>query len=351
MSHEIRENDWQQGRTQAWHGLTEVNPELSLDGAHYLKSWDVETVGIRAVTKKGQLMAMKDADGQALKLESLVVMPTEADFIKEPLFVSTPYNSGTYSPLTNSAFLSIIAKSLGDAGLKMDVESMGSVFNRRRTFVSIPLAGLETMETGGREFKNYLNFINSFDQSTPFMANVSSTCIVCNNTLQMNLAAGGCLIKHTQNMPDRLASIPQVITEALTIQHEFANDFLQLHSASIALADMHALFLAFIANGDTLSTRAHNIGEKLVELFTTGKGNAGKTLADGFSAITEYYTHFSAGKSEDKTKQFVSSEFGDGARSKRQGLSYLLEVLDDEDKRAQEVARGQKLLTDYRKAE
>lgn len=351
MSHEIREWDKQQGRTQAWHGLTEINPELSLDGAHYLKTWDVETVGIRAVTKKGQLMAMKDAEGNPLKLESLCVMKTEGDFLTEPLFVSTPYNSGTYSPLTNANFLSIIAKSLGDAGLKMDVESMGSVFNRRRTFVSIPLAGLETMEAGGREFKNFLNFINSFDQSTPFMANVSGICTVCNNTLSANLSTGGCLIKHTQNMPERLANIPQVITEALTVQREFANDFLQLHSATIEKQNMHSLFVAFVASGTTLSTRAHNIAEKLVELFVNGKGNAGKTLADGFSAITEYYTHFSAGKSEDKSKQFVSSEFGDGAKSKRQGLSYLLEVLHNEDKRGEEIAKGEKLLTDYRKAE
>jgi hypothetical protein len=79
-------------------------------------------------------------------------------------------------------------------------------------------------------------------------------------------------------------------------------------------------------------------------LFRGGAGNKGLTLADAFSAITDFYSHESAG--EDKSKQFVSSEFGDGARSKREGMAFLTECL-DKSARGASIETGRKLVADF----
>lgn len=350
MAHEIREHDEQHGRSQAWHGLTKINPALSLgDADFYLKRWNSAMVGIRAFDPAtNKFIALTGPDGEKQKWESLVVMPSETDTLTSPLFLSPPFTE-TYTPLDNVRFLAIIEKSLTAAGLPFDVESVGSVFNRRRVFVSIPLPGMETFKAGEREFKGFLNFINSHDQSTPFMANTSNTCTVCNNTLQMNLSTGGCLVKHTKNMADRLESLPSVISEAMTMQEAFRNDFLKLHSEAIEKDTARGLFTAFVMNGEVLSTRSFNIAQRLLALFQDGAGNSGKTFADVFSAITDFYTHESSGgDSEGKQlKQFTSSEFGDGARTKRQAMSYLMTLADNKDALKAEVEKGNQAETAY----
>lgn len=42
MSHEIQEHDVQEGIEQAWHGLTQVNPDMSMDN-NWLRTWDYES--------------------------------------------------------------------------------------------------------------------------------------------------------------------------------------------------------------------------------------------------------------------------------------------------------------------
>lgn len=362
MSHEIREHDEQHGVEQAWHGLTQVNPELALnmEGGCYLNKWDVESVICRFVTKKGGRFVARKGE----QWESLVVAESReghplhpATENHETLFVSPPYVGGenpSYVPLSNKEFLNLIEKSLLASGLSLKVASMGSVFNRRRVFVSIALPGREVETIAGQEYKNFLNLINSFDQTTPLMANCSNTKIVCNNTLSMNLATGGCLIKHTKNMAERIERLPNVIEEALLRQAEFANEYLMLASLAVTPSEMEAIFAVFVSTG-SLSTRAANIIDKsLMPLFTKGAGNKGQTLADGFSSITDYYTHISAGglNKGSEMKQFQSSEFGDGARSKRDALSYLLNLVsvngNKTDDFGQTVETGKKLLADYR---
>lgn len=65
-----------------------------------------------------------------------------------------------------------------------------------------------------------------------------------------------------------------------------------------------------------LSSRATNTVDRLLELHTRGAGNKGESLADAFSAVTDYYTHFSSGKVENVYKQVLSSDYGAGQVAK-----------------------------------
>lgn len=395
MSDEIRTHDEQHGRKQAWHGRTRVNPDLSLDDENfYLSQW--EPTARKLAVLGGEVPPIIERDGKPAKvggkgtpkfevtpaweavlsrhaltaddlkgisfpmLEKLLrglhggvqstdysalFVPPNGSTITEALPVSTPYTE-SYSPLSNKNFLALIRKSLLGLGLKMDVESVGSVFDRRRVFLSILLPEMTEFEAGGRKFSAFLNFINSFDMSTPFMANTSNICIVCNNTLQMNLAAGGCMVKHTKNMPEKLDKLPDVIAEALTTQRAFANDFLTLAGFDLSPENAKWLFAAFVSDG-VLSTRSLGTVERLCQLFKGGAGNKGKDYSDAFSAVTDYYTHESSGGDEKPEKQFASSEFGSGANTKRQAIGFFLKCCDDSEFFAKQIATGEQAIKDY----
>lgn len=323
----------------AWHGKTEVNKDLRISSPDlWLRRWEVQEADITATLNGVSIVPVHQ------KLRALVTSE-EIKGEENPLFVSAPFNRDTYSPLTNSEFLRIISEALQAASLPDDVESCGSVFNRRRVFVSIPLPGASEFNAGGREFRGFLNFLNSHDKSCEFMANYSNICVVCNNTFNANLDTGGCIIPHTKNMAARLEGLPDVIARAVGMQEEFTNDFLQLHSREISLSEARLLFASFMAAKDGLSTRAFNQVERLVALFIRGAGNKGETLADAFSACTDLYTHESAG--EDVEKQYVSSEFGSGALSKRQAMSFFRGVENDASEFNKECENGNQLLIAY----
>lgn len=349
MSHEFRTHDEQHGRKMGWHNLTRVNADLAISSeGFYLLQWDAEPVKVQ-IRRKGQFVSLPGGAWETLLCDVPARDEGTGDLIPEggmvPLFLSPPFDSRTYHVLTNKAFLKLIADSLNALGISDAVESCGSVFDRRRTFVSIELPEFGEQTLGHRTFRNYLNFINSFDQSVPFLANTSNTCTVCNNTLVANLASGGCLVKHTKNMPDRLVKLPDVISEAIKWHKDFANDFLSLESVTISKQDALSLFVSFVAAGDSLSTRAKNTAERLAQLFGCETvGNRGATLADVFSAITDFYSHESSGGS-DKLKQFQSSEFGSGATTKRQAIAWLVPFI--RDGYSEEVETGRKLLSEY----
>lgn len=339
MGDEIRTEDTQEGRTMGWHKKTIVNPGLTLDNCH-LNRWDVQPVEISARFADGTDIPLPVGD----KWEALVtVEDLKGD--EKVLFVSTPYNRATYTPLPNKTFLQIIRDALLAASLSMDVESCGSVFNRRRVFVSIPLPGGETFEAGGRSFKGFINFMNSFDMSCPFMVTYSNICIVCNNTFSANMDIGGLVVQHSKNMAANLTNVPAIVARAIEMQEEFRGAFLALASRQVSLEEAKALLVSFLCDRDTLSTRSFKDAEEMTLLFLKGAGNNGENLADVFSALTDFYSHLSAGK--DAQKQFQSSEFGAGALAKRQALAFLSPLVEDSGEFKAQVQRGQALLLAY----
>lgn len=343
--------DKQFSRHDAWR-YTEQKEDLSLtDSDFYLKDWDIQEAqaSFNLIGDNGELQPIELIEGQkdgsinAEKAYKQLFVPLE----EGNLAVSHVFGD-SYYPLSNEMFLTLIESSLKACSLPMDVQSVGSIHNRKRVFVSVSLPETEDIQSfGGRKWVYFLNFINSFDGSTPFMANTSNTCIDCSNSYNANLREGGALIKHTKNMESRIESLPRVINEALTVQKQFANDFLKLHNTTISSEHAEKLFYSFLSLGSAkLSTRSYNIADRLTELFKTGKGNKGETLADVFSALTDYYSHESAG-GDCEQKQFVSSEFGNGADKKRNAMQFLMKCNDVKAERKRQLDRGAELVKAY----
>jgi len=300
MSHHIGEYDIQQGREMAWHNLTKVDSTISIEN-NWLRTWDVSP---RDMQLEG---------GTQTEYRRLVATDNNA------IQIGVPYTR-SYTPITNRMLLDTIKESfLGVKGVTLS--SVGSIYNRNRVFLSFKLDEA-TKTIGHRKFENFINFGNSFDMSSPVWFGNSNICTVCANTYRLNRSLKGAFagdnfsgIRHTRNAEARLIDIERIIDSALGAKAEFEKLFASLDSAPISSDNANALFAGFLGKGEELSTRTNNQVSRLSTLFKSGLGNRGETLADAFSAVTDYYSHESSGAA-DAGKQFVSSEFGSGASSK-----------------------------------
>jgi hypothetical protein len=344
MSHEITEFDRQEGIEQAWHGLTHVKPVIALRDC-WLALWDIVKAPLFTTGK----------DGKPVSTEYCQLVASD----NPAIHIGGPVSKETFAPISNAKFLAIIGEALAMIPGAI-VASVGSVCGRARVFVSVKLPQhAEAFNAAGREFKPYLNFLNSHDQSAPFIAVVSFVCTVCNNTFRMNLALvekdlSGInaakkrselriKLKHTKHVADRLENVPEVIDGFLGATAIFKAGMEYLGKTVINRADVIPLFMGFLnpeigaglasmlVNGDKLeeaqiealqvSTRRKNQVERLAELHVAGKGNNGATLADAFSAVTDFYSHESSGGEDNAAKQFVSSEFGAGQEMKEKAFA------------------------------
>jgi hypothetical protein len=301
MGHKIEKRDKQQGREMAWHQLTDIRSDLTLD-KNWLTEWD-------GTPRKLEL------DG--VETDFNILVGTDDGEI-----IGKPY-ANSYKPIDNKTFLHMIKEAtVGIKGLK--VESVGSVCNRGRVFISVSLKDSNSYKIGERQFKDFLNFGNAHDGSSVLWVNNTNICTVCNNTFSYNLNTQDSSINikvyHRGAVEAKLANITEIIDAHLGSQAHYKAEFERLLKVEIDKDSARNLFAGWSLRNDKekeLSTRGLNKVNRLFELFNTGAGNRGENRADAFSAVTDYFTHESVRNSNQNVgKQFVSSEFGLGRIAK-----------------------------------
>lgn len=316
MSHAIMANDRQDGKVQAWHGLTNIMPDLSLEN-NWLTLWDGEPV--RLVTEDEVQKSAKR--GKVVSAFSILRATDKPD-----LLIGKPFDAKTYKPVFNRDFLDL-ARKLVEKYPGCTLETAGSLRDRKRVFLTLTLPKDNGGEysAGGREFRGMFNLLNSFDGSCPVMGVGSNVCTVCDNTFSANMATGfgdegesAVIGRHTKGLC--LETLREAMEECIGAQMGFASEFDKLSKRGIDLETATFAFAGFVGEKRAaLSSRSAGIVEELTVLFQRGNGSNGDDLGDWFSAITDFYTHRSATLATDsdgKAKQWLSSEFGTGAKTK-----------------------------------
>jgi hypothetical protein len=341
MAHRIFEYDRQQGKEQAWHGKTVITPDLTLDN-NWLREWDLVPRKIADLENNEELpwVYLRCSDNSVIR-------------------VGQPYNPATFQPVNNADFLDMIKASI--SGTPHTVSSVGSLRNRGRVFVSIELMGMEKFKAAGRDFGAFLNFGNGHDKSSVLWVNTSNICTVCDNTFSCNLVSVENKVtmtdddnvrisqRHTKNVKLRLPDIASMVDKAIGVQAEFKLEMDKLAAIAVSRNGVTQLFAGFIGRNVSdkakgLSTRAVNTVAKLDDLFVNGRGNRGETLADAFSATTDFYTHFSSG-GENVMRQMVSSDYGSGQANKAE----FWNLVRNGELRETTRARGEELLVNTAK--
>ena len=285
-----------------WHQLTEINTNLGLDN-NWLTDWDIERrrLQLDGVDTEYNILVASD-DGQV---------------------IGKPF-ADSYRPITNADFLKLIKDSItGIKGIK--VESIGSVCNRGRVFVSLSLKDSSSYKIGDRQFNDFLNFGNGHDQSSVLWANNTNVCTVCNNTFSYNLQNNNSEVDvrvfHRGDVELKVSNMAEIIDAHLGCQALYKAEFERLMKIDITPSNARNLFTGWSLRNDKdkeISTRGLNKVNRMTELFVSGKGNSGKNRADAFSAVTDFYTHESTrSRGANVGSQFVSSEFGLGRMAKQ----------------------------------
>ena len=296
----VKGRDKQQGRHMGWHKLTEIDLDLNLKN-NWLRDWDIQEVQLQTV------------DGTEIPYRIL----TGTDD-NQP--IGKPF-AKTYTPVTNAQFLDMIQDAI--SGVKgAVVETVGSVCNRGRVFVSISIKGMDKFKIGNREFNDFLNFGNGHDQSCAVWANSSNICTVCYNTFTSNLENATVKVKHSKDVAARLENIVEIIDAYAGTQAKFKAEFERLMNEPMKTDQARNLFAGWMTRSNNEESK--DLGPKtlvkvnrLTELFETGRGNSGENRADAFSAVTDYYTHESTRKQgQNVSRQVFSSEFGTGRTAK-----------------------------------
>jgi hypothetical protein len=326
MSHKITERDRQVGIKQAWHGLTHVVDNIDVED-NYLTSWDIKRAPLKIV------------------LPSSDVVETGYDILvatDDGLPIGRPVGK-IYQPITNEMFLDMVRDAL-DRLPSAKIESIGSVCNRGRVFVSISLEGHKQFKIGHREFNDFLNLGNSHDQSSKMWMNNTNCCTVCNNTFSYNLNSTDNVIGsvvHKGDVELKMADLSEIANLFLGTQEDFRIKFTNLIKKSIDADKASRLFAGFLDRNNPVQGVSERTVLKLTSLFKDGNGNRGESYADAFSAVTDYYTHSSTkGGGQNISRQYVSSEFGPGRINKQ----VFWNIINDEDLVERTINRGEKVL-------
>ena len=328
MSHGITNRDRQEARHMGWHNLTQINEVLDLKN-NWLTKWDIQEVGLKTVGD--------------VEVPFKILTGTDDNQV-----IGKPF-AGTYTPVSNKAFLDMIGEAI--SGVKgAVVESVGSVNNRGRVFVSLSIKGMDKFKVGKREFLDYLNFGNGHDQTSAVWTNASNTCTVCDNTFSMNLDGEQevkCKVKHSKDVIAHLDNIVEIIDAYAGTQAKFKAEFERLMNEPMKTDKARDLFAGWMVRS-TGGNQERDLGPKtlskvnrLTDLFQIGKGNTGNNRADAFSAVTDYYTHESTRNSgKNVARQVFSSDYGLGRVAK----SSFWNVIRNDDSVNAFAASGKKAL-------
>ena len=253
-----------------------------------------------------------------------------------------------------------ILAGIAKLGVTPEIVTSGSVEDRELIFISIRIQEMTGFAIDGREFKLFLNIHNGFAKNSNFIMTNSGICVCCANTNQISMMDKSGVFRfalpHRKNVKPMIAEavklIPATFDAAMNGNKAFEKQLKAFASIGITDTEAENIFAWFLGKpSEDLTVRTANQIERLKTLFKSGKGNKGQTLFDVFQSCTEYYTHESAGESDNVLKQFTSSEFGTSAEKKNNFYSALCAMVADK-KQFDAVGHiGNQIMVAYNKAE
>lgn len=342
---------------------------------------EVQTLQDNALTAYNVLpVALTLPNGRKSKYQTLICSDNQLE-------VGRAFNPKTYTLLDNPTFLGVIGEIMGameKLGLKVEIASSGTLMERERQFISIRILNAEDLKIDDkRVIKNFLNCLNSIPSNAGCTVTFANNCFVvcCRNTFAHALRKTDdtpfhAAIKHTKGLRPMLKDVPIMVESYMSGNQKLLKQLKAFVSVGVDTTLAEQVFAAFIAREgknrlpnspkdiakltpekfmelagfakSDLSTRSANIVERLQYMFSKGDGNKGESALDLFQAVTQYYTHESAGDSDNAMKQVQSSEIGSGSIAKADFYDTLVAMTQDT-KRWQGVAKlGETILVAYR---
>lgn len=324
MAHNIQARDIQTGTEMAWHKLTNVVPSIDASNAGILyPMYIAETF-------------FKSPDGKDISANGRQIVAGD-----DNLPIGRPVGSD-YKLIGNDEIWEAVQQGL--AGTSHKIVSCGSVSDRSLGFISVKIA--EDFNAANRSTKGMMNILWGHGGNKAVVARTGFTVVVCQNTFNMAMREQSDFklsIRHTAKA--NVLDLGKAIDAHIGVVAEFKNAMNELNAVDATASTARKIYAGFVSGGEVPETktgisRLTNTVDDMTRLFASGKGNAGRTLADVFNGATDYYSHESSGGDGNRWKQFVSSEFGSGDTHKRE----FFNVLNSVDNRASVTRTGETVL-------
>lgn len=272
--------------------------------------------------------------------------------------VGVPFDDSSYFVFDNAKtrkWIDVLQAGIERQGLQLVIKTAGTLRNRGQQFTSFEIVGLDKLQAGGREIRSFLSLLKAIDKSMSFTLVNSTITVCCKNTFKAVKDDTGAplyaKVKFTRNAEPKIDEVPKIVECFISGNNALLKKLNHWHSIGVTPVQAEQMFAAWLGNPTApMSARMGNIITRLKELHVTGKGNKGETALDAFNAVTEYYTHESAGDTDSATKQFESSEIGTGAENKALFFDYLTKAFDTGDTFTGICKVGESILVAYNKA-
>ena len=301
MAHHMKARDIQFGLAVAWHKLTKVVEVITDFGFDLVR----ESCQLRGNNVEGVDWIVATDDGLPIGMP----IAQSFQFLSNVEWIANVRNAMSMFP--------------GSV-----IESLGTFDDRAKRYVTIKLGDTrESFKIGERVFNTRLNYFDALDGQYRFRRKGSETCQVCHNTCHMSLSEKSDLdqgAKHSKTHKEQVLRMDEAFEALFLRSADFERLFANAEETPIDENRAHLALLGWLGEGKEASTRLLNQANRMKELFLTGAGNRGQTGLDLISAVTDYYSHESAGKltdGRDLWKQFASSEIGSGDRMKDQFIA------------------------------
>lgn len=234
---------------------------------------------------------------------------------------------------SNSELFDLFSEAL--AGSQYKIVSALTVGGREEFAID---AKGDSIKSGSRDWSPFVGLHRHFGGKGKLIVKGHGTVMQCGNTTALFLrsvgeAEGAISSKNTGAIFGKLDAIKLAIERQHGVSAMFAAAMAEAESVSVKVETASRAFVGLLTDGKPLSTRSVNRANRLVQLFKGGAGNRGENLADVFNALTDFYTHESAGsvdgadsKEAFLVKQWHSSEFGGAADRKTELASLFFDV-------------------------
>jgi phage/plasmid-like protein (TIGR03299 family) len=252
-------------------------------------------------------------------------------------------NVGAQHTLIQNDFQFNFCDALMEADGQAHYTAAGALGKGERVWCQIDL-GLTTEIVPGDTAKTKLTFVNSHDGSMSAKAFMTSTRVVCQNTMNyaMSKAKDALVVRHTKNAENRINQARSIFTGARQTAESLQEKLRILAGRKLVHNDrreiLNRLFFAKKTEEQIeKDTRGQNLVAEILERFEYNDGNAFPQIADTpyalLNAIIEHTDHFRNVRRTDAKSGWNpdairanNALFGAGADLKTEALQVIMEA-------------------------
>tara|TARA_R110001592_G_scaffold309210_2_gene583304 strand:+ start:1697 stop:2524 length:828 start_codon:yes stop_codon:yes gene_type:complete len=209
-----------------------------------------------------------------------------------------------YRPIQMVEMIDIVDRASKQIG---DIEHIGFTESNKGKKMLIQSKLSEDIDVGGDKVQPYFYTLidNSGMASNKLIP--STERIICDNAFHLVQTSRENNTRHASTFDGRVTSMIDGIVESIEKAKNFGSTMEKLKSSKFTTDQMVKLTQCLVPVQEDESTKRMHKRERLVELFSSGKGNEGETRWDAFNALTEYETHNGRQSPEKLVRSMINS--------------------------------------------